>query len=884
MLPFAREEVEGSLPERFAKVAAAHSSDLAIAAGEARISYGELRARVDALAAEILDQVGPGQAPISVVVRDPVAITAAILATWEVGRLCVPIAADLPPARIASILSHSESELVITDAAPLVAADSAAGARRELRIDLLDCLASGGSVHPIVPGTTPACILYTSGSTGEPKGVVRTHRSLLHRAHGSIASLGIRPHDRVSIIHSLASAAGIRDMLAALLGGAALFIFDLSEAGFRELSRWIDRERITVLCGAVSTWRHAFGSLDPGVRFDSLRMLRLGSEPIYRADVERLRKHLHPDCVLVTGYGATEASGVTEYRMTGSTSLTSTRIPAGYPLQGVELAVQDDDGHPVAAGDPGEVVVRCPYLASGYWRAPQLTHSAFETDAEGRICAYRTGDIGRLRPDGGLELLGRRDDQIKMRGYRVNPGEIELALAEQPRIAGAAVTSAVAANGEARLVAYVVPRASPAPTPALLRRDLETRLPAYMIPSAFVVVNALPLTASGKVDRRALPAPPEPETVREGPFVAPRTPTEHQLAAIWEEIFGVPRIGATDDFFDLGGDSLRAATLVAGIETALGRTLAPSVLLRAPKLAELAKAINDEQRLDGPVTALQAKGNETAIFFLHNDEGRGLYTHALARALGTERPFYAVHRDGFDAGRAPSVEELAASGTQALRSVRPKGPYVIGGHCNGGMIALEMARQLRESGEEVELVVMVDTRAPSLRARLRRRIAGALGPLRSPVIRGLEQQARLWARVYREMGWRAHYYRERAVMFGRAGIREQVALARRKLASTRGAEPSDQARGFRFHADLPALDSTRTQRRAIRRYAPPRYTGRVALFRAEEFPAPKPDLGWSALLPRLEVVVVPGDHHSCITRHVATFAARLEEALRRARR
>jgi thioesterase domain-containing protein len=207
---------------------------------------------------------------------------------------------------------------------------------------------------------------------------------------------------------------------------------------------------------------------------------------------------------------------------------------------------------------------------------------------------------------------------------------------------------------------------------------------------------------------------------------------------------------------------------------------------------------------------------------------------------------------------------------------------VIGGHCNGGTIALEMARQLRASGEEVELVVMVDTRAPSPGARLRHSLANVLGPLRAPLLRGFERQAKLSAKTYREIAWRARYYRGRLGELGRSGLRAQVDFTRRKIGSKREAG-ADGARGFHFHPDRPALDSRRAQSRAVKRYVPPAYEGRVALFRAEEFPADAPDLGWSSLLPQLEIVVVPGDHHTCITRHVAAFAATLEDVLRRSR-
>lgn len=888
LLPFAPEEVEGSLPERFARVAATWPSAVAIASGRERVTYSELARRTDVLAAAIGRETSGSEAPVAVLLSDPTAMITSMLAVWKAGKLCVPLDASLPPARLEVILGDSEAGLVVTGRRGGAALAPLPGiSARQLLLDAVDL---GAAVEPprvFVTADTLACLLYTSGSTGEPKGVLRAHRNLLHRARCSITSLAVRPEDRVSALHSPAFGAGLRDVLTALLSGATLMPFDLRGAGPRAFAAWIDEEEISVLCAVVTTIRHLLASLDPDARFPSVRIVRLGSEPLYRQDVERLRRCFRPDCVLIAGYGASEASGIVEYRMDQDTPLPAGRVPAGYALDGVEIVLLDGDGQPVGNRQTGEVVVRSRYLSPGYWRRPDLTSAMFLPDpSDGQERLYRTGDIGRLRSDGCLEVLGRKDLQVKVRGYLVHPGEIEAALLEHPAIRETVVTPWTDADGETRLAAYVVPHASPAPYAGVLRRYLQARLPAYMVPSGFVSLEELPQNTNGKVDRGALPPPPRPAAVLEAEFVPPRTPMEHQIAAIWEGLFAVSPIGANDNFFDLGGDSLLAAAFVTAIEESCGSVLSPSVLLEASTVADLAAImIRVERGFNERLTALRASGERAPLFFLHNDYGRGLYTHALARCLDPDRPFYAVHLHGLDEPALPTtVEGIAASRLQAVRDVRPHGPYALGGHCHGGLIALEMARQLQAEGERVEAVVMIDTRAPALVRRALHGASDALGRLR-----GLPPNARDGLFVSVDRAWEeidewTRYYQRRLGILSRSGARGQLDFVRRKLAGT-ARRFARALEGDREEAhELPsALAEPRlTYRRAIRHYMPSGYSGLVTLFLAEQFPAHRPDLGWGRLLPRLEIGVIPGDHHTCITRHVAAFGARLDEVLRRA--
>ena len=879
---FPADEVEGSVPARFARVAAARGDAPAIVDGDQRLSYGELDRRSDAVAAAITRAGGAADAPVAVHASAPAATIVAMLGTWKAGRLCVPLDATLAVGRLDAILSDAEAGLLVAEDP---AALPAAPGRRALRLGDVDRDTPGPLPGPAPGPDTLACLLYTSGSTGEPKGVLRTHRNLLHRARCAVGSLGIGVGDRVSALHSPAFGAGLRDVLAALLGGATLCPFDIRRQGLGALADWIERERISVLCAVVTTLRHFLGSLGPEERFPSIRVVRLGSEALFREDVERLRARLAPDCVIVAGYGASEASGIVEYRIGPDTALPLGRVPAGYPLEGVEILILGETGTPLPPGEAGEIAVRSRYLSPGYWRRPDRTRAAFTGPAAANAPrVYHTGDLGRLGPDGCLELIGRLDHQVKVRGYLVHPDEIERRLAEHPEVRQAAVVGQDGAGGT-RLVAYVVAAAAPGPSPAALRRFLQARLPDYMLPAAFVSLPVLPTSPSGKLDRAALPA--TDERARAAEFVRLRNPLEHQIAALWEELFDLRPIGATDDFFELGGNSLLAAIFVARLERACGRPLTPSLLLRGGTVGEVAAALAREgARPDEPIIALRASGRRTPFFYLHGDyNGGGLYCHALARGLDPERPFYVLTPHGIDGRPVPeTIEQMAAERLESLRAARPRGPYLLGGYCNGAFVALEMARRLRAAGERVGVTVLVEAHAPVRGQRTLQRASDSLRHLR-----GLPAgaRARLAERVDHVSDRLAHltrYYEERwrrahasgegipSRLVGRALTTAARDLLRGRPTSTRDEASPEVA--------APAFGRRHVYRGAFRRYAPAAYDGRVLLLRAAEDPAYRPDLGWSRLVPRLEIDVIPGEHLTCITRHVAAFAARLEQALR----
>jgi acyl-coenzyme A synthetase/AMP-(fatty) acid ligase len=369
-------------------------------------------------------------------------------------------------------------------------------------------------------------------------------------------------------------------------------LLDLDRTGIHRLGPWLAGQRITIYRSVVSVFRQFAGGLAGDERFPHLRIVSIGGEPIMRTDLELFQRHCDSSAVFVGMLAATEAGVFCQYLADRNTRLADGVLPAGYPVADMEIRVLHGDGRPAAPGEAGEIVVRSRYVAEGYWRRPELTAATFRPDPEdpgGRL--YHTGDLGLRRPDGALVHLGRQDLQVKVRGHRVEPAEVEAAVLEVGGVRQAAVALWEARPGVSHLVAYVVPEAGPGPTVRQLREALAHRLPEVMLPTVVVTVEALPRTATGKVDRRRLPAPAPGRPLAAATLAPPRTPLEAQLAAIWREALGLDAVGIHDHLLDLGGHSVLAAQIAARVGAALGRPLLPSALLEHPTVAELAAAL-----------------------------------------------------------------------------------------------------------------------------------------------------------------------------------------------------------------------------------------------------------------------------------------------------
>jgi thioesterase domain-containing protein len=510
-------------------------------------------------------------------------------------------------------------------------------------------------------------------------------------------------------------------------------------------------------------------------------------------------------------------------------------------------------------------------VATGYLRQPGLTGERFMADPFGASPGgrlYRTGDLFRWTP-AGLACVGRTDHQVKVRGYRVEPGEVEAALEAHPAVAQALVVARPDASGENRLLAYLVRAPGEAPPVDELRAQLGARLPAYMVPSVFVPLDAFPLTPNGKLDRAALPEARFTDRAREA-YSPPSTAAERALAEVWEAVLGVRPVGVDDDFFALGGHSMLAVRLMSEVRRQMGAELPLSSLFERPTVRRLAPLIESPEKPGewSPLVALQPEGDRVPVFFVHPIGGQVLCYQELARAMEPGQPFYGLQaRDLTRVGdEEVTLEEMAAGYIRAIRAIRPSGPYLLGGWSFGGMVAFEMAQQLTRAGEVVPLVAVLDT----------------VSPERIGAMVAMDEAAVLSILAYEE-GLKAG----REVELTAAELRplDRPARVERTLDALRRAGVLAARVDPEWVVRL--LAGRRARSDAMARYTPAPYPGRLALFRPEQA-LPDPDVptglsdpeGWRSYTAfPLRVEVVPG-HHATMSRGpgAAVVAARLREA------
>ena len=874
---------EATTVARLVEAQVARTPDaVAIVAGATRMTYAQLDASATRLAGLLRRRgVGPG-AFVGVCAERSPALVTALLAVLKTGAAYLPLDPDYPEDRLGFMLADARPRLVLVHERmrarlPLEGIESVA---------LDDTSAwAGDAVKGPEGGAGPddvAYATYTSGSTGRPNGILTTHRGVVNYLAYLIREFALGPTDVVLPIASVGFDASVREIFGGLAAGARLVLLDDADVrDGRAVVRGLHEHRVTALLSVVPSVLRTLcaAARDTGGPPAALRLVLSSGEPLLLADVHDARSALCPTGEVVNQYGPTECTMTTTFHRVGAADEGREAALIGRPMANARVYVLDLAGQPAPIGVPGELYIGGAGVTGGYLGRPDLTAERFlpdPFDAEPGARMYRTGDRGRWRPDGVLELFGRVDDQVKIRGNRVEPGEVEARLRECPGVSQAAVVAWPPGAPDSRLVAYVVPAEGAAPSAADLRTVLRRALPEYMVPTAFVALPALPLGPHGKLDRRALPPPDE--AGQAAAYVEPRHPLEWQIAVIWRALLTVPQIGVFDDFFELGGHSLLAVQLMHRLEAEVGSRLPLTALFSTPTVAGLAAAVQRQETI-GPdlVVPVRASGAEPAFFFFHGDyRGGGFYSRILARGLSPEQPFYAVHPHPLTSRTVPDT--MAAMVTElvsAIRAVRPRGPYRLGGHCNGGMFAFEVARRLVAEGDEVDALVIIDGSARNARFRLVSRLARALAWL-ARLDRSAEAALFLGLRDgATELAWRIAGWRRHAVPDSGA---------------SRSVGPTPGDAGARGHGgedlDLAASvptwqDSERVVafRRVTRCHVPGRYAGSVAVLVPEQRGSPRRDLWWPLVADRVDVYTVPGAHLTSITEHGPQVAKRLRACL-----
>ncbi len=681
---FPKTDIQQSITSRFEQQVQKYPRAIAIKSHQETLTYEQLNENANYLAQNILKLRGEKSEVIAILLDKGASYITAILAVLKTGKIFVPLDASFPVDRLAYIGEDSQAVLIITNHQNLALAKELANQNCHLlNIDEQESHLVLDNPPIQISPDNPAYIVYTSGSTGQPKGVVHSHRNALHYCMNDTNTLLISPEDRVIFLYSCSALGGILCICYTLLNGASLYSFNVKELGLINLISWLKSEEITVYHSFATLFRHFVDTLTGLELFPKIRLVKLGGEATLPRDIELYQRHFSDHCILYASLGSSETGTFRNFIIDKSTVLESSTVPIGYGVQDMEVILLDELGQEVPPGEIGEIAVKSPYLALGYWQNPELTTSVFQsyspTTTE-RI--YRTGDMGRLETDGCLIHMGRKDFQVKIRGFRIEVTEIEMALFKTGAVKEVVVIAREDKPEDKRLVAYIVPQRRPAPTPRELRDYLEDKIPDYMMPSNFVFLDALPLTANGKTDRKALPAPKLTRSEAHIAYIAPRDHLEIQLTQIWEEILGVKPIGIQDNFFDLGGHSLLAVRLFSEIEIRWGKQLPLATLFPDGSIEAIASEIRAtlpiqptlETSTWSSLVAIQPLGSRPPLFCMHPQGGEVLCYRNLAHHLGTDQPIYGLQPLGLDGKQAPHrrIEDMATHYIQAMKTVQPQ--------------------------------------------------------------------------------------------------------------------------------------------------------------------------------------------------------------------
>ncbi len=832
---------DASIGSRFEEMAARYPERTALTCGGDSLTYSELHARSKILAAVLREHgARPGEKVVVLAGSSLDSITAIVAIVFS-GAAYVPIDPECPPERLAGLIRDAAPRMV------LASPESAALVPRES----CPVWIFGRLPEPAAPpamatqpaALDPAYVMYTSGSTGRPKGVVIPHRAVLRLVCGN-DFMDIASDDVFLQAAPLPFDASTFEIWGPLLNGGLLVLPETGANSLDDVARLIRTHRITTLWLTSGLFQVMIDE-----RLDALKGLRnllAGGDVLPAAHMRRALAGL-PGVRLINGYGPTENTTFTACHTITAEDLERETVPIGKPIANTTVWILDHEGRPAPLGVPGGLFAGGDGLALGYLNNDALTRERFVSSpvpGQNGERLYATGDRARWRSDGTIEFLGRDDRQIKVRGFRIEPAEIESVLSALPGIGQCLVGAHGTDAGSKSLVAWIAPLRDHRLERTEIKARLTEKLPAHLVPDAIVFVDAFPLTPNGKIDRDALPAPGE---TGRPPSAPPETQTEKSLAAIWEDLLGIRTIGRDDDFFDLGGHSLLGLRMFSRLRAEFHSSLPLTSLLRAPTIRSLSAVLDREaagENLDEACSILapiQPAGDRLPFFCVHGGDGGVLFYRNLAEHLDHDRPLYAIEAPALSLSgeiRIGAVESIAAEYLKLIRQRQSQGPYHLGGYSFGGVVAYEMARQLKNEGEDVAFLALFDTMSPA-----------APG---SPY-NALERLIKFW-NAQTDTGFAGRIQRLAQRLCERAADRIHDATG---LFPTRANTPPAA------HNDSRIAELCNAHLEVMRAYTPGPYPGRLTLFKTPdvddiyEFPE---DYGWGPLAEQIEIIIVPGRH------------------------
>jgi amino acid adenylation domain-containing protein len=702
---------QGGIHEIFKQEVEQRPDAIALEFGDQQVTYRELDQRANRLARRLHSEGVGRETFVGVKIERSVELIVALLGIAKAGGVYVPLSLTDPVKRTEFILEDAGVRTLVT-----TRAHGATLADQNFVLVYIDELNEETSTNLRTDSTEDnlAYLMYTSGSTGQPKGVGITHRNIVGFVKAAnYAEMG--SDDIFLHLAPISFDASTFEIWAALLNGARLVVYPSMVPSLSELGELITRTQVTTLFLTTGLFHHF---VDTSVsNIGAVRQLLTGGDALSPTLLQKGLEQIE-NVTMVNCYGPTESTVMAcTYRVERDRAATS--VPIGRPVSNTRLYIVNAN-HPVGIGERGELYIGGHGLGRGYHNRPDLTAERFLPDPYGPqpgARLYRTGDAARYQTNGLIQFLGRVDDQVKLSGFRIEPREIEAVLSTHPSLRAAVVVAREETPGQKFLVAYFVPDADTTLSSDELRSYLKERLPDYMVPSVFMPLEAVPLTPHGKVDRAALPAPDVSLSRANKQYVAPTNDLQQQLVDIWEELFKIHPIGITDNFFELGGHSLQMIMLVTRVEERLGKRVAMAELFEDPTVEHLAQLVGHgkESLFQSLIVPLQAEGTQPAFFGPHASGGNVWVYKELVQHLGTDQPFFGVQPREPENGMVVyhnDVESMATDYVQAVRAFQPEGPYWLAGWSMGGVIAFEMARQLQQQGQEVAMLALMDATVP----------------------------------------------------------------------------------------------------------------------------------------------------------------------------
>jgi amino acid adenylation domain-containing protein len=818
----------------------------------ATISYRELNENANALALNLQALGARPGVVVGVCAERSVEMIVAVLAIIKTGAAYVPLDPTYPKDRLLFMLEDTAAPIILTTFDPPEMLPKTGA-----KLIHLDRATIGKESENPAASAGPddlVYLIYTSGSTGKPKGVAMRQEPLVNLLQWQEATRKSPATSRTLQFSSLNFDVSFQEIFSTLCsGGTLVLISEQTRRDSSALVSFLERERVNRLFLPYVALKHLAeaSAREECVPSSLVEIITAGEQLQVTPQVVSLLRSV-PGCVLENQYGPSETHVVTAFRLEKDPDRWPVIPPIGRPVANCTAYILDPRLRPVPIGVPGEIYLGGVCLARGYLNRPEITAERFVADPfAGNSAArmYKTGDLARFLPDGNIEFLGRIDNQVKIRGFRVELGEIEAVLAGHDSVREAVVVTRENPAGEKQLAAYVVPQ-NGSVSSRELRDFLRQRLPSYAVPAFFSVIETLPLTPSGKVDRRSLPAPKPVEEENTGTGRLPQTPLEMRLKLVFERFLNFRPVATDMTFFEMGGDSLQALRLIVEIERAIGKKMPLEVLYQAPTIEKLARRIETQD--DGAVHScfvpLQTSGTRPPLYLIHTTPGDVLGYGNLIFHLGADQPCYGLQSLGLVAREQAqtSIAEMAAHYVSLIRKHQPRGPYHLAGWCYGGIVATEMAHQLIAAGERIAVLGLIETPAPSPGLKNIPFYLRRLGCL-------LNMTPPQWVKYF---GNKFRYYR---------GVRRENEMRFKRAGDDHEGTPEEIARRnewldlleFVYHRNMTALAGYRS------RY----YPEKIVLFNAaEQDPALVRDAkyGWPGLAREIQIHVVPGDHDSIL--------------------